>query len=339
MALPVQGQRSGQDGREADRARELLSCLVGVAHVEVVPDDVGRVQEVWVWGTGEYSTQQTVRTVESALRAHLDVALERSRIRVMLGPAPGSRSTPQARSDDPSVKEVHRSQERLGGPPPPPVMPGEYPARTWEDDQFQPPSPEAHGEGSLFGGAPPQGAGVPLPWTSAPGETDSRASGRSPDMVPDEALLRAPDASGSARILYAGYEVVTHRTEQTLLRVRLEWQDREFIGQGQGTDEPTASAEALARATLRALEAILHDRLQDSRFSLELSGLQVQQAEPYQIVMVIVKMRLGQEVLPVSGSVVVRHGVGLAAILATLQATDRRVRALLAHAERLSHSA
>lgn len=131
------------------------------------------------------------------------------------------------------------------------------------------------------------------------------------------------------RILYEGYEVVSHRSRESLLRVTLEWRERQFIGQAHGTDDPRDAAEALARATLKALEGIVHTRIRNAGFSLELTGLQFTEIFGYRLVVSVVKLNMNGEALPLSGSVVVRHGAGLAAILSVLQAADRRVRAIL----------
>jgi hypothetical protein len=131
------------------------------------------------------------------------------------------------------------------------------------------------------------------------------------------------------RIIYEGYEVVSHRSNEALLRVTLEWGDRQFIGQAHGTDDPRDTAEALARATLKALEGIVHTRIRNAGFALELAGLQFTEAFGYRLLVAVVELERDGRTLPLSGSVVVRHGTGLAAILAVLQAADRRVRAIL----------
>lgn len=280
--------RPNQRPLDPQRAQELISCLVGVAHAEVVADPRGVIQEVHVWGTGEFPTQQTVRNVESALRAHMDLALDRSRIRVMLG-SPPERPAARAPDEEPATAHAPASPPHSGPPVP------EVPSRIAE----------------------PAATTVDVP-PSRPAATPLRPS-----------ALTAIEPDTGDRILYEGYEVANHRTEQSLLKVNLEWRGKRYTGQAHGTDEPVATAESLARATLRALEGIVQTRMRDTSCSLELAGIRFTEAFQYRLVVVVVRLKVGREVLPLSGSVVVRHGVGLAAILATLQAAERRVRALL----------
>ncbi len=146
--------------------------------------------------------------------------------------------------------------------------------------------------------------------------------------------MQAPDASSPDRILYEGFDISNHRSRQAQLKVKLDWRGRQFMGLARSSGDPEEQAEALARATLKALEGIVHTKVKDASFSMELAGIRFVEVLPYQLVVVVVKLKLGREVLPLSGSVVARHGPSLAAVLAILQASDRRVRAILEHVER-----
>lgn len=178
-----------------------------------------------------------------------------------------------------------------------------------------PPAPDGRAGGGAGGGATQDG-----------GEGRAPAPGLGAVPVSD---LPAAGVEPTDRIIYEGYEVVSHRSRESLLRVTLEWGDRQFVGQAHGTDDPLQMAEALARATLKALEGIVHTRIRNAGFSLELEGLQFAEAFGYRLVVSVVMLRRDGRTLPLSGSVVVRHGTGLAAILSVLQAADRRVRAIL----------
>lgn len=309
MTLYSQGSGPTKAHTEAHRAQELISCLVGVAHAEVLGDARGSVREVHVWATGQFPTQQTVRNVESALRAHMDIALDRSRIRVMLGepPSPAPPKSPEA------------SEETATEPPPR--------RRKWDDDTAERTMTQ-----------PPETGHDPSA-SSPPRESSQEAA---PSMAPPTGTRRPWARSGAGRqsapfaepqvedrIVYDSYEVVHHRSRVSAVRVLLEWKGTRFMGQAHGTDDPMSQAEALAYATLSALEAIARSHGGDTALSLDLLGIQFTDAFEHRLVVVAVEMRMGTETLPVSGSVVVQHGLGLAAILAVLQATDRRVRALL----------
>lgn len=194
----------------------------------------------------------------------------------------------------------------------------------------------------VMSGAPPKRAPVPKEALDAAiakvlrNEPQGRRQHPHSDLDPtpfDESVDPDPepeaDVGASDRIIYEGYEMVSHRSRESLLRVTLEWGERQFVGQAHGTDDPRDTAEALARATLKALEGIVHTRFRNAGFSLELAGLHFPEAFGYRLVVSVVNLTLGGESLPLSGSVVVRHGTGLAAILSVLQAADRRVRAIL----------
>jgi len=65
-----------------DRAEELLVSLTGVLSARVVADKEGEVQEIHVLTTTEVTPKQTVRNVESALMAHLDLEVDHRKISV-----------------------------------------------------------------------------------------------------------------------------------------------------------------------------------------------------------------------------------------------------------------
>jgi len=259
-----------------DRIRDLITCLVGVAHAEVALDDRGEVQGVRIWGTGESSPDQTVRSVQSALRAHLDLPLSQDRIRFIGDPVPPNLAAP--------ATETETVAAPTAKPPPDDLEdPDDHPA----DDLVEP--------------------------------------------ATDPSALGAPASGGSARILYDGFEIIHHRSEETELRVKLDWGGWKFLGVARASNDPEEQAEALAKATLKGLEDLIHARRRDASVSIKLVGIQFHDAFKYRMVTVVVELAMGREVLALSGSAVVRHVEALAAILAVLQATDRRVRALLDH--------
>lgn len=65
-----------------DRAEDLLVSLTGVLSARVVADKEGEVEEIHVLTTTEVTPKQTVRNVESALLAHLDLEVDHRKISV-----------------------------------------------------------------------------------------------------------------------------------------------------------------------------------------------------------------------------------------------------------------
>jgi hypothetical protein len=324
MTLYQQGSGPPTAHTEAGRAQELISCLVGVAYAEVVGDARGSVREVRVWTTGQFPTQQTVRNVESALRAHMDVALDRSRIRVMLGDPPPTPDplSPEAVDEktDPAVPRRRRWDDR-------PAEKTMSHAPEGPSELEQPGTPgEQVGSGSSPGAAPsghrpwaPSAPAAPSPGAARPGA--ARPGPARPGVF--------KEPGGGDRIVYDSFEIVHHRTRESVVRVMLEWRGTRFMGQAHGSDDPMSQAEALAHATLAALEALARSHARELPLSLDLLGIQFTDAFEHRLVVVAVEMTMGMETLPVAGSVVVQNGLGLAAVHAVLQATDRRVRALL----------
>ena len=315
MTLYQQGSGPPTAHTEAGRAQELISCLVGVAYAEVVGDARGSVREVRVWTTGQFPTQQTVRNVESALRAHMDVALDRSRIRVMLGDPP---PTPEPMSpeaeEEVTVEAPTPRRRRWDDRPTEKTMSH---ARESQPQGSQPARAADQGQTERSPIAPPVGG---HPWSPAPSPA-AGTTGAHPGAF--------TEPGGGDRIIYDSFEIVHHRTRESVVRVMLEWRGTRFMGQAHGSDDPMSQAEALAHATLAALEALARSHARELPLSLDLLGIQFTDAFEHRLVVVAVEMTMGMETLPVAGSVVVQNGLGLAAVHAVLQATDRRVRALL----------
>jgi len=73
---------SRNEGWTVERAEELLRSLTGVLSARVVVGDDGEVEEIHLLTTDQVGPKQTVRNVESALAAHLDLAVDHRRISV-----------------------------------------------------------------------------------------------------------------------------------------------------------------------------------------------------------------------------------------------------------------
>jgi hypothetical protein len=70
------------EGWSVERAEELLRSLTGVVSARVVTAADGEVEEIHVHTTDQVGAKQTVRNVESALLAHLDLTIDHRRISV-----------------------------------------------------------------------------------------------------------------------------------------------------------------------------------------------------------------------------------------------------------------
>jgi hypothetical protein len=70
------------EGWSVERAEELLRSLTGVVSARVVTAADGEVEEIHILTTDQVGAKQTVRNVESALLAHLDLTIDHRRISV-----------------------------------------------------------------------------------------------------------------------------------------------------------------------------------------------------------------------------------------------------------------
>lgn len=237
MSAPQQ-HPSGWTIEDAER---LLLSLKGVVSARLVTRPGGEVEEVHLLTTEEVSAKQTVRNVESALLAHLDIAVDHRKISVA--------------------------------------------------------------------------------------QTKDRAAAL-PEPEPNVRLLPEPPAA-ERRLLFQGHQVETERSHQVQHRVEIEWNGERYCGSASAADLPRARLEAVSKATLEAVTAALLKELEEessSKVALALDGVKLVDAFDRQFVLVAVNALSGREVTPLAGATVVEVSPDRAAILATLQATDRWVR-------------
>ncbi len=215
--------------------------LQGVVSARVVARPGGEIEEIHLLTTTDVRPKATVRNVESALFAHLDVSVDHRKISV--------------------------AQTTNAGP-----------ARLVE------PEPPVH-------------------------------------------ILPEPRANES-RLLFYSHQVETERSNQVKHRVEIEWQGDRFVGEATAADLPRPKLDAVAEATLLAVERALHEKLDDGRraVTLSLDGVKVVDAFDRKFVLVAVHAISGRDVTRLAGTTVTDESTDRAAILATLQATDRWVR-------------
>ena len=80
------------------RAEELLATLPGVVSARIVAGASGAVDEIHLLTTDEVQPKQTVRNVESALMAHLNMRVSHKKISVATTSEPGLRRSDEFRS-------------------------------------------------------------------------------------------------------------------------------------------------------------------------------------------------------------------------------------------------
>ncbi|MEM7416114.1 MAG: hypothetical protein AAF389_11495 [Gemmatimonadota bacterium] len=223
-------------------AEQLITSLRGVVSARVVARPGGEVEEIHVLTTSEMKPKGTVRDVQSALQAHLDLRVDHRKISV---------------------------------------------AQTEEGSAGQP------------------AAALPV------------------QIVPDP----EPGLQGS-RLLYFSHQVETERSNQVRHRVEVEWLGDRYTGEASAADLPRPKLEAVANATLSAVQKALQEKLPDGRraVNLSLDGVKVVEAFDRKFVLVAVHAMSGRDVARLAGTTVTDESTDRAAILATLQATDRWVR-------------
>lgn len=154
-----------------------------------------------------------------------------------------------------------------------------------------------------------------------------------PTPEPLVQLVPEPGAAES-RLLFQGHKVVTERSHRVRHAVEIEWAGQRHTGDASAADLPRPKLEAVATATLRAVEtALAADPLDDDEgaedslsVTLALDGVKVVDAFDRKFVLVAVHAISGRDVTALAGATVVEESTDRAAILATLQATDRWVR-------------
>jgi hypothetical protein len=130
------------------------------------------------------------------------------------------------------------------------------------------------------------------------------------------------------RVLFYGHSMETERSNQVKHKVEIEWNGDRYTGEASAADLPRPKLEAVASATLRAIEKAVAANMEDARShpSLALDGVKVVEAFDRKFVLVAVHAISGRDTSRLAGTNLAEESTDRAAILATLQATDRWVR-------------
>lgn len=149
-------------------------------------------------------------------------------------------------------------------------------------------------------------------------------------FVQPAAPAPAPTPDPPSRILFVGHQVESERSHRVRMTVSLEWDGERFDGEASGADLPRAHLEALANATLQAIELTVTQKIMkqngNKSFALSLDGVKVVDAFDRSFILVSVHALQGRHILPLAGAASVDDSRERSVILATLQATDRWVR-------------
>jgi hypothetical protein len=152
-----------------------------------------------------------------------------------------------------------------------------------------------------------------------PGEPDSSV----------RALLQDRKVVSLNRLLFYGHQVETERSHRARHRVEIEWKGERHTGTSVAADLPRTRLEAVSKATLDAVTAALSSEVDGGPgvgVTLALDGVKFVDAFDRKYVLVAVNAMAGRDITPLAGAAVVEVSADRAAILATLQATDRWVR-------------
>ena len=238
--MTAQEERARWTIQEAER---LLTSLQGVVSARVVARPGGEVDEIHLLTTHEVRPKATVRNVESALYAHLDLSVDHRKISV-------------AQTDEGSALEI-----------PEPVLPVQI-------------MPE-------------------------------------PEPRPRE-----------SRLLFYGHQVETERSNRVKHRVEIEWHGQRYVGEASAAELPRPKLEAVANATMQAVQEALRENLPEGRraVTLSLDGVKIVDAFDRKFVLAAVHAMSGRNLARLAGTTVIDESTDRAAILAMLQATDRWIR-------------
>lgn len=148
-----------------------------------------------------------------------------------------------------------------------------------------------------------------------------------PEPEPPMHILPEPQAHES-RVLFYGHSMETERSNTVKHRVEIEWNGERYTGEASAADLPRPKLEAVTSATLRAIEKAIVENLEEGQHppTLQLDGVKIVDAFDRRFVLVAVHAISGRDHSRLAGTNIADESTDRAAILATLQATDRWVR-------------
>lgn len=160
------------------------------------------------------------------------------------------------------------------------------------------------------------------------GNVPHSSSGERPMSVVVERTI----ARGEERILFRSHRLDTQKPNGLKITVGVEWRGRTYKGVAEAADLPRARMEAIAEATLRAVEMAMNEAQrtpegeEPGELSLSLDGVKLLDTFDRQFALVAVHAMSGRDIVSLAGTASVQDHPDRSVILATLQAVDRWVR-------------
>jgi hypothetical protein len=124
--------------------------------------------------------------------------------------------------------------------------------------------------------------------------------------------------TGVRRYLFDGYEFERKMPQSIICRVRLRLEDKEFLGESEGTDVERGRLNAAAQAVLTALEMA-----EENEIGFALDGVKLIDVFDLPVVVAAIYGLSGRTRTYLAGAAPVTESPEHAAILATLKATNR----------------
>lgn len=145
-------------------------------------------------------------------------------------------------------------------------------------------------------------------------------------QIPVQLHVESPGMG--TRFLLLGHTVDTERAHRVRVQVSIEWNGEAFTGQSSGADLPRPRLEALASATLAAIEAAVRAQAEEEHpgVALSLDGVKTVDAFDRRFVLVAVHALHGREITSLEGASAIEDSADRSVVMATLQATDRWIR-------------
>jgi hypothetical protein len=138
-----------------------------------------------------------------------------------------------------------------------------------------------------------------------------------PQSSTQDAAVSARDANIAVRYVFVGYDARTQPDLEAACRVTIRRGDEVISGSGSGPSTQLGRAQAAARAVFSAISAARQDQ------SLGLEGVTLVESHGRGFVLVAASATSGRDALPLTGAASLHRSPEEAAILASLQATNR----------------
>lgn len=268
----------------ASEIEALIAALIGVLAARVALSPTGRVEEIHILADEQLHPKQIVRNTESALSAGLGVTVDRRLISVAQVRAGEADAFAEIDEPEPQTLEAD-SGPSTGTPANPALQPAAQPGA----------------DSAVEHGAIAAAATAPRPL----------------EAEPDAAEADAAEGGPASRYVFVGYDARTQPDLEAACRVTIR-RGREVIsGTGSGPSTALGRAQAAAGAVFGAIATARRDE------ELGLEGVTLVERHGRTHILVAAHAGSGRDSLPLTGVAALTRSPEEAAILASLQATNR----------------